>query len=103
MATVGDDDGGFPQAKNGCQLPSECMSRIRLATVQIFRPFHKVGRFYDNASMPVLFIVLIVLVILSFGGGLAQPRYRTHGISLGTILLIVLLLWLFGVFGTRPW
>jgi len=53
--------------------------------------------------MPILFIVLIVLVVLSFGGGMAQPRYRTHGISLGTILLIILLLWLFGVFGSRPW
>jgi len=52
--------------------------------------------------MPILFIVLIVLIVLSFGGGVAQPRYRTHGVSLGTILLIVLLLWFFGVFGSRP-
>jgi hypothetical protein len=52
--------------------------------------------------MSILFIVLIVLVLLSFGGGFARPAYRTHGISLGTILLIVLLLWAFGVFGTRP-
>jgi hypothetical protein len=56
----------------------------------------------DNASMPILFIVLIVLVVLSFGGGMAQPRYRRHGVSLGTVLLIVLLLWLFGAFGSRP-
>lgn len=53
--------------------------------------------------MLILFIVLIVLIVLSFGGGFAQPRYRTHGISLGTILLILLLLWVFGVFGSRPW
>ncbi len=52
--------------------------------------------------MPILFIVLIVLVILSFGGGVARPAYRTHGISLGTVLLIVLILWLLGVIGTRP-
>jgi hypothetical protein len=52
--------------------------------------------------MPILFIVLIVVIVLSFGGGVAQPRYRTHGISVGTILLIVLILWLLGVFGARP-
>jgi len=52
--------------------------------------------------MPILLIVLIVLVLLSFGGGLSQPRYRAHGISVGTILLIVLVLWLLGVFGSRP-
>jgi hypothetical protein len=52
--------------------------------------------------MPILFIILIVLILLSFGGGVYQPTYRRHGISLGTILLIVLLLWLLGVFGTRP-
>lgn len=62
-----------------------------------------IGLWGDNAVMPILFIVLIILVILSFGGGFYQPRYRTHGISLGTVLLIVLLLWLFGVFGSRPW
>jgi len=56
----------------------------------------------DNARMTILFILLIVLVILSFGGGLARPQYRSGGISIGTILLIVLLLWVFGVFGTRP-
>ncbi len=52
--------------------------------------------------MSILFIILIVLVVLSFGGGAYRPAYRTHGISFGTILLIVLLLWLFGVFGSRP-
>ena len=52
--------------------------------------------------MPILFIILIVLVVVSFGGGMAQPRYRRGGISVGTILLIVLLLWVLGVFGSRP-
>lgn len=52
--------------------------------------------------MPILFIILIVLLVLSFGGGFYRPAYRTPGISLGTILLIVLILWLFGVFGSRP-
>jgi len=56
----------------------------------------------ENGRMPILFIILIVLLVLSFGGGMAQPRYRRHGISLGTILLIVLLLWVLGVFGSRP-
>lgn len=52
--------------------------------------------------MPVLLIVLIVLILLSYGGGIYRPAYRTHGISIGTILLIVLVLWLLGVFGSRP-
>ena len=52
--------------------------------------------------MSILFIILIILILMSYGGGMYQPAYRTHGISLGTILLIVLLLWLFGVFGSRP-
>jgi hypothetical protein len=52
--------------------------------------------------MPILLIVLIILIVLSFGGGVAQPRYRRHGVSVGTILLIVLVLWLLGVFGSRP-
>jgi hypothetical protein len=52
--------------------------------------------------MLILFIILIVLMLGSFGGGMTQPAYRTHGISLGTILLIVLVLWVLGVIGTRP-
>ena len=52
--------------------------------------------------MLIIFIVLIVLVLGSFGGGMYQPAYRTHGISVGTILLIVLVLWALGIFGTRP-
>jgi hypothetical protein len=56
----------------------------------------------DNGRMTILLIILIVLMIASFGGGLSRPQYRTPGISLGTILLIVLILWLLGVFGSRP-
>jgi hypothetical protein len=52
--------------------------------------------------MPILFVILIILILLSYGGGFYQPTYRTHGISLGTVLLIVLVLWLLGVFGSRP-
>jgi hypothetical protein len=52
--------------------------------------------------MPILFIILIVLILMSFGGGMYQPTYRTHGVSLGTVLLIVLVLWVLGVFGPRP-
>jgi hypothetical protein len=52
--------------------------------------------------MPILLVILIILVLLSYGGGFYRPAYRTHGISLGTVLLIVLVLWLFGVFGRRP-
>jgi hypothetical protein len=44
----------------------------------------------------------VLLILGAFGGGLARPAYRGPGIGLGTVLLIVLLLWLFGVFGTRP-
>ena len=51
----------------------------------------------------MLLILLIILVIIMFGGGFyAKGPYRTGGISLGTILLIILVLWLLGVFGSRP-
>lgn len=52
--------------------------------------------------MTILLIVLILFMLGAFGGGFYQPRYRAHGISVGTILLIVLVLWLLGVFGSRP-
>jgi hypothetical protein len=52
--------------------------------------------------MIILFIILIILALGSYGGGMYRPAYRTHGISVGTILLIILLLWIFGVFGSRP-
>ena len=58
----------------------------------------------ENAVMPtILFILLIILILVAFGGGLSRPNYRTPGVSVGTVLLIVLLLWIFGVFGSRPW
>ena len=61
-------------------------------------------RVSQNTAMPtILFVLLIILILVAFGGGLSRPNYRTPGISVGTILLIVLLLWLFGVFGTLPW
>jgi hypothetical protein len=47
-------------------------------------------------------IILILLILLSYGGGVYRPAYRTPGISVGTILLIILVLWLLGVFGSRP-
>lgn len=48
-------------------------------------------------------IILILLILALFGGGFySKGRYRGGGIGLGTILLIVLILWLLGVFGTRP-
>ena len=50
----------------------------------------------------LLIIVLVLLILGAFGGGLSRPAYRAPGIGLGTILLIILLLWIFGVFGTRP-
>ncbi|HQY89753.1 MAG TPA: hypothetical protein PK402_13960 [Tepidisphaeraceae bacterium] len=51
----------------------------------------------------MLFILLVVLVIIMFSGGFyAKGPYRGGGIGLGTVLLIVLLLWLLGVFGSRP-
>ena len=50
----------------------------------------------------IIFIILLLVALGSFGGGMARPAYRTHGISLGTVLLIVLVLWALGVIGTRP-
>ena len=49
-------------------------------------------------------ILLIVLIPLLFGGGfyIRDGRYRGGGIGLGTILLIILILWLLGVFGPGP-
>jgi hypothetical protein len=53
--------------------------------------------------MPLLLVILLVLLILgAFGGGFARPAFRGPGIGIGTILLIILLLWVLGVFGTRP-
>lgn len=45
----------------------------------------------------LLTIVLIVMVVMAFGGGIGYRggNYRNHGIGLGTILLVVLLVLLF--------
>ena len=57
----------------------------------------------DNLAMSTLLILVLILLILgAFGGGLARPNYRGPGIGIGTILLIILRLWIFGVFGSRP-
>ena len=58
----------------------------------------------DNAPMLsiLLLVVLILLILGAFGGGMARPTYRTPGISIGTILLIILLLWVLGFLGSRP-
>jgi hypothetical protein len=52
----------------------------------------------------LLLILLIIVIVALFGGGFyAKGPYRGGGIGLGTVLLIVLVLWLLGVFGTRPY
>ena len=57
----------------------------------------------DNGTMSTLLVIVLILLILgAFGGGLARPNYRAPGISVGTILLIILILWILGVFGSRP-
>ena len=50
----------------------------------------------------LLVVILILLILGAFGGGLSRPAYRGPGIGLGTVLLIILILWVLGVFGTRP-
>jgi hypothetical protein len=57
----------------------------------------------ENMKMLILFIILILLALGSFGGGMRSTQYRAPGIGLGTVLLIVLVLWALGMFGTRPW
>jgi hypothetical protein len=46
----------------------------------------------------VLLIILIVLAVLAFGGGFYNPTFRGPGIGLGTILVIVLIIYLVGGF-----
>ena len=66
-------------------------------------PFRWIVRAADNAVMSTLLLIVLILLILgAFGGGLSRPAYRGPGISVGAILLIILLLWMFGVFGSRP-
>jgi hypothetical protein len=50
----------------------------------------------------ILLIVLILIILGAFGGGLSRPAFRGPGIGIGTILLIILILWVLGVFGSRP-
>jgi hypothetical protein len=51
----------------------------------------------------MLLVLLIVLIIIMFGGGFyAKGPYRSGGIGLGPVLLIILVLWALGVFGSRP-
>jgi hypothetical protein len=45
-----------------------------------------------------MLILLIVLAVLFLGGGIYHEPFRGPGISIGAILLIVLLLYLFGGF-----
>ena len=53
--------------------------------------------------MSIILVILLVLLILgAFGGGLARPNFRGPGIGIGSLLLIILLLWVLGVFGSRP-
>ncbi len=52
----------------------------------------------------MLMLIVLILVILFLFGGSAYSKgpYRGGGIGLGTILLIVLILWVVGAFGSRP-
>jgi hypothetical protein len=42
-----------------------------------------------------MWIILVILVLLCYGGGLYHEPFRYPGIGLGTVLLIVLLVLLF--------
>lgn len=42
----------------------------------------------------MLLIVLVILIVLAFGGGLYSPAYRTGGFGLGGLLIIILILFL---------
>jgi hypothetical protein len=50
----------------------------------------------------LLLVLLVLFMPGAFGGGLSRPAYRGPGIGVGTLLLVVLLLRVFGVFGSRP-
>jgi hypothetical protein len=39
----------------------------------------------------MLLLIIIVLVLLSFGSGFYRTDYRTPGFGIGTILLIILI------------
>ena len=71
--------------------------------VDMDSPFPATPASPDTVPMSILLIiVLVVLMLGAFGGGVARPAYRGPGISIGTILLIILVLWMLGVFGSRP-
>jgi hypothetical protein len=46
----------------------------------------------------MLTVLLIVLIVLAFGGGFYHAPFRGPGISIGAILFIVLLFYLLGGF-----
>ena len=51
----------------------------------------------------MLLILLIIIIVLMLGVGFyAKGPYRNGGFGLGTVLLIILVLWVLGVFGPRP-
>ncbi len=59
--------------------------------------------FRYKKELTMLLVVLIILIVIMFGGGFySKGPYRSGGIGLGTVLLIILILWLLGVFGSRP-
>ena len=46
----------------------------------------------------MLLILIIVLVLVCFGGSFYNPTFRGPGIGLGTILVILLIIYLLGGF-----
>jgi hypothetical protein len=76
---------------------------ISATTHQAALPVPRIAVRCETVHMPlILFILLIVLMFGSFGGGFYEPSYRTPGISVGTVLLVIVVLWALGVFGRRP-
>jgi len=51
----------------------------------------------------MLLIVLILLILFVFGGGhfYDNGAYRTQGFGLGTLLIVILIVWL--LLGSGPW
>ena len=46
--------------------------------------------------MPIILLIIIVLLVAG-GGGWYHSGWNGSGISLGTVLLVLLVLWLIGV------
>jgi hypothetical protein len=70
---------------------------LRLSTIA--NPAVESGNRNKDHSMPL--ILIIILVLLIFGGGGGYYAHRSYGLPglggvLGTVLIILLLLWLFG-------